>query len=349
MGIVFTNSKLKILSTHFIGNKYKDEKPFFSKKQVDISNPILNETLLNFLTSSFRNSEEYYNFHHESDLTLNSVYHYVGKIFSAKRDFHNHSINIAKQFYEAINSPNIKSGEIHIVYFDDILINDILTDAVGIYKTSAEASYLKFNKNSENYFIDLEKGISTDKFDKGCIIFNVNKQAGYQICVIDNTNKNDEALYWNNIFLKIHPIGDNYFFTKKILSITKEFVVNQYPNDFEVSKSDQIDILNRSMQYFKSHDIFNKKDFEKEVLIENEIIKSFRKYDKINQEGNESLISENFEISKSAFKKQTKNFKSILKLDKNFHIYIHGNSELIEQGIDKDGRKFYKIYYEEER
>jgi len=38
----------------------------------------------------------------------------------------------------------------------------------------------------------------------------------------------------------------------------------------------------------------------------------------------------------------------VLKLDKNFHIYIHGDRNLIEQGEEPDGRKFYKIYYEEE-
>ena len=47
-------------------------------------------------------------------------------------------------------------------------------------------------------------------------------------------------------------------------------------------------------------------------------------------------------------KKQAKIFKSVLKLDNNFHIYIHGKRELIEQGVDPNGRKFYKIYYEEE-
>jgi hypothetical protein len=47
-------------------------------------------------------------------------------------------------------------------------------------------------------------------------------------------------------------------------------------------------------------------------------------------------------------KKQARVFKSVLKLDKNFHIYIHGNRELIEQGVEKDGRKFYKIYFEKE-
>jgi hypothetical protein len=33
---------------------------------------------------------------------------------------------------------------------------------------------------------------------------------------------------------------------------------------------------------------------------------------------------------------------------KNFHIYIHGNNELIRQGVDSDGRKYYKIYFETE-
>ena len=49
-----------------------------------------------------------------------------------------------------------------------------------------------------------------------------------------------------------------------------------------------------------------------------------------------------------AVKKQARVFKSVLKLDKNFHIYIHGNRELIEQGVEKDGRKFYKLYFESE-
>jgi hypothetical protein len=47
-------------------------------------------------------------------------------------------------------------------------------------------------------------------------------------------------------------------------------------------------------------------------------------------------------------KKQSRVFKSVLKLDRNFHIYIHGDKDLIERGVEKDGRKYYKIYYREE-
>jgi len=35
---------------------------------------------------------------------------------------------------------------------------------------------------------------------------------------------------------------------------------------------------------------------------------------------------------------------NIIKQDKNFHIYVHSARELIELGVDEEGRKFYKNY-----
>ena len=40
----------------------------------------------------------------------------------------------------------------------------------------------------------------------------------------------------------------------------------------------------------------------------------------------------------------------ILKLDKNFHIYIHGNKDLIEKGFDDNkSLNYYKVYFREEQ
>ena len=56
-----------------------------------------------------------------------------------------------------------------------------------------------------------------------------------------------------------------------------------------------------------------------------------------------------FEISAQAVKRQARVFKSVLKLDKNFHIYIHGDRELIEKGFDETvGKHYYKLYFEQE-
>jgi hypothetical protein len=77
------------------------------------------------------------------------------------------------------------------------------------------------------------------------------------------------------------------------------------------------------------------------------VIQSFNQYKENYQQKHELDIADDFTISESAVKKQARIFKSVIKLDKNFHIYVHGNQNLIEQGSDENG-KFYKIYYEKE-
>jgi hypothetical protein len=78
------------------------------------------------------------------------------------------------------------------------------------------------------------------------------------------------------------------------------------------------------------------------------MIESFRQFGSRYTESHDFDIASQFDISAMAVKKQARVFKSVLKLDKNFHIYIHGNTDLIEKGIDDNGRKFYKIYYQDE-
>jgi ribosome-binding protein aMBF1 (putative translation factor) len=132
------------------------------------------------------------------------------------------------------------------------------------------------------------------------------------------------------------------------MNVCKNFVTKHVANEFEISKTDQIAYLNKSVEYFKQNEQFSEKEFTKEVFEDKEVIRSFQEYKAGYQEENRLEIEEDFEISAPAVKKQAKVFKSVLKLDKNFHIYIHGRQDFIEKGTEKDGRKFYKIYYSEE-
>ena len=61
----------------------------------------------------------------------------------------------------------------------------------------------------------------------------------------------------------------------------------------------------------------------------------------------ELQLENSFDVNQTAVKKQGRAFKSVIKLDKNFHIYIHGNRNLVEQGEDEHG-KYYKLYFQEE-
>lgn len=130
--------------------------------------------------------------------------------------------------------------------------------------------------------------------------------------------------------------------------MTKEFVTKQLPEDYEMNQTDKIDLLNKSVGYFKENDSFDKEEFMSEVFVDEEIVDSFKNFNNIYVTENELESKDSFSISAQAVKKQARVFKSVLKLDKNFHVYIHGDKELIEQGVEPDGRKFYKIYYTEE-
>jgi hypothetical protein len=204
------------------------------------------------------------------------------------------------------------------------------------------------DKLDSEFSIVYKEGIDINKFDKGCLVFNTNKKEGFLVTIIDNQNRGEEALYWKDNFLGLTQKANEFHQTNEFLGIAKNFVTKQLSEDFEVSKADKIDLLNRSVEYFKTHESFDKKEFEKEVFQDAGLIKSFRNFDENFRQENEIELTDNFDISPQAVKKQARVFKSVLKLDKNFHIYIHGNRDLIEQGVEKDGRKFYKIYFDKE-
>jgi len=80
------------------------------------------------------------------------------------------------------------------------------------------------------------------------------------------------------------------------------------------------------------------------------LIESFNNYKKVYESENEIQISNEFEVSDSAVKKQFRVMKSVIKLDKNFHIYVHGNREYITKGFDeKTGMQYYQVFFKEEK
>ena len=141
---------------------------------------------------------------------------------------------------------------------------------------------------------------------------------------------------------------DGYFNTHTEMSAYKKFITDELPQQFEgVSKADQADMLNRCSNYFKQNDNFDLQSFTQEVIAQPEVIDSFKEYREQYQQENDVQMPESYDINESAVKKQSRAYKSVIKLDKNFHIYVHGNRELIEQGEDEKG-KYYKVYYSEE-
>ncbi len=344
----YSNCKIEKVSAHRVGNKTNEEELFLSKSALDISDYQLRDLLVKYFLGTFSNPE-FYSFTSQSeDFKLNPLFNFAAQLFDDQDGFHNNSVDIAKHLYETSIHPQIKPGDLFVAYFSDIVVEGEMMDAIGIFKSENKQAFLKLKENEEDFLLNSDEGINIEKLDKGCLILNLEKEDGYRICIVDRSNKSVEAQYWRDDFLKLKPCSDDFYYTKQYMNVTKEFIANQVAEEFEVNKTDQIDLLNRSAAYFKTHDNFVKEEFETEVFQDKNVINSFENFNNSYRESSGVELNDNFEISPQAVKAQSRIFKSVLKLDKNFHVYIHGNKELIQQGKDPDGKKYYKIYYNEE-
>ena len=318
----------------------------YSSSITNIDNDALRISLISYFLTPFT-SEEFYQFHHESDLALNEVYTYVSKIFDNEEQLYEQSVNLAKHLYEQSTHPKIKGGEFYTVYFKDCILDGETFDAVGLFKSENKDTFFKVLHENGNFNLRSEKGINIKKLDKGCLIFNKEQESGYIVAVVDNTRKGVEARYWLEDFLHVRLRKNEYTNTQNFMTLAKNFVTRELPKEGKFSKADQIDILNKSLDFFKDKDNFDIDDFTNEVMTEPETIKKFRQYKQRCEDETGISIDNQFPVSEAAQKKQQRSFRRVIHLDKKIKIVIDGNTQNIEQGTDTKG-KFYKPYYTEE-
>jgi hypothetical protein len=339
---------IKRAIVHQVGNPTRGEELKLSANPLTMNDPIVQQMLLKYFLGAI-NENDLYCFTHLHDIHLNEVYTYVAAIFADPETLQAESNKIAQFLYSKSTHSKVKEGELCVVYMEDVPFEKEFLPAIGIFKSENKESFLKVLLHGQSLEIVQEDGINVNKPDKGCVVFRSSSSEGYKLCVIDHTNKQQEAQYWVDDFLQVNAIADSYHHTDKTLALCKQFVTNEYADKFDVSKSEQMDMLNRSIDYFKTRDQFSLDEFTDEVIHHPEVVESFMQYKKNFEASRNYEIEDEFDIHLSAVKKQQKAFKSILKLDKNFHIYIHGRRDLMEKGVDEmTGKKFYKIYFDEE-
>ncbi len=340
----FKEAQLEQLAIHFIGNAAAEEGMQLSKELVTVDSDITSLLKLYFL-KPFK-EQGLYTFHHESDINLNEIFHYASAIFDDPDSLFLQSVNIAKHLYESSSHPNIKPGELYVTYFDECIINGEVVEVLGLFKSESKEKYIKVFSDNGNYKVDSEEGININKLDKGCLIFNTERESGYRVAIVDNTNKSSEAQYWLSQFLNLKPNEDSYYHTKNYISLCKGFAEEAFP---EANKVDKIDLVNNTVEFFSKKEAFNIEEFNNEVMQDEGLIEKFQNYKEVFQETNDIPSYDEFEISKPALKQSKKFIKSVIKLDKNFHVYVHGNRQNIVRGFDEQlDMNTYTLYFKEE-
>ncbi|HRH37314.1 MAG TPA: nucleoid-associated protein [Flavobacteriales bacterium] len=338
--VIGKEAQVEEFALHRLGGETKDN--VFSDFTVTLKGEEEQEFLRKLFLKPFANMVFTSEFTHAVSLEYN-VLHGLCERIRAGHDLLTCSDAIAKHLINVSQHHNINGGDLYVAKFTGVLLGSATYDAVGIYKFDEKEVFIESKTAHGLIELSMKRGLGSNKPNKAVLV--VFTEGAPTLFMIDN---NDSTQFWQKDFIDHKPKQDHVSSTSNLLELTKSFITQQMPQDFTVEKADQIDLLNRSVQYFKSHSEFDREEFTQEVFAEEGAIRSFNQYSDRFQAENNVELADNFEISAHAVKRQARIFKSVIKLDKNFHIYIHGDRNRIEHGVDESGRKFYKIYYDQE-
>ena len=340
------SAQIESVSLHKVGNKNKNESLFLSANSFALNDEMVG-LLKEYFFKPFREKEEnYFKFSNEIDVDFNEIYKSAVSIFDDTARIHSESKKITTYLYEQSNHPHIKSGEVYVVYFSNVLIDNNKIDAIGIFKSELKHDFLQFEEKNQNLDIIIQQGINTNKLDKGCLIFNIEKEEGYKVLSVDS-NRYD-AKYWIENFLGLEPLSDDNFKTKNYLKFCQNFAKDVVlPAE---DKQQEVLFMNRAVNHFAKNDAFEESNFLNEVIENPELIPEFKHY-KV-EKGPKYSIEDvsNFDIANKAVSDARKKIKNVINLDTNVQIkmdFINPESaeKFVEKGWDEERQMYYYLVY----
>ncbi len=345
----FSAANLRRLAISWVGNKNRYEGVNIPKQTLVPVHDVAHELLIGSFLKPFEKSAEFFYFFHEEDVSNHLVYQSCMAIFHDPETLHEEAARLAGMLYENCENPKIQGGEFLVAYFEDLMLQGEPASAIGLWKVQSKDPFLKVERTAESFALNVLEGIPTGKLETAALIFNLDEAEGYRLYAIDAVSKKDERSFWKDEFLRLRPIEDNYFNTRHYIALSGEFIHERLPHKFGLDRADQLDALYRSGLYFKENEHFEVDDFAQTLFPEEEQQEAFKNFRDEYAKAYAVPLEDKFDISMPAVKKEFKVLKSVIKLDKNFHIYVHGRRDLIERGFDEDkGKKYYKVFFDDE-
>ena len=345
----YSEAYINKIIIHRVGNKSHGEGITISE-ELFFPDAAMREILMDYLLKPFLKVTETYRFTENLDIGKNVIKNLSRLIFNDQNTFQERSIDILRYLYDQSNHPHIKTGDVFIVLFSDILLGDELVDAVGIFKVEDKTTFLDVIKNENSLEAIKQMGINLKKLDKGCLIFNTAMEDGARVFSVDNNSYDTE--YWLSYFLNVDYIRDNNFETRSYLEMCRSFSEEVIKE--KESKKEQLDFLNQSVAYFEENEHLGQFDFQQTVLDNPNWREEFRNFKTTYEQDNGLEFSETFEISPAVLKKQKKAIKNFINLDTNIQIKLHfknpeSSQQFLEKGFDEQkGMYYYKVYFNEE-
>ncbi|CAH8285395.1 nucleoid associated protein NdpA [Mariniflexile fucanivorans] len=340
------NASISKFIIHKVGNKFNDTKNAFSEKLVDFDEASY-DLMLPFLLRPFGSVVQSYRFNHHANISLNEINSYSAQIFSDEETFIDVSKHIVTHLFEQSTSAQIKTGDVLVVMFEGIEFNEITTNALGIFKIESKVNFFQTYLENNSYDVLVQKGISSKKVDKGCIILNQTDTEGNIILSVDNNSY--DAQYWLNQFLNIKYADDANNHTQQYIELCKDFSTEILKTTY--GAQEQNTFLAKTIDFFKENEVVNVERFKDELFEEDKHRNLFDDYKRTFEDEKNLVLRNQFDVAESVVNKEKKKFKTDIKLDTNIQIKLDidapdASAEYLERGYDDEKKMhFYKVFF----
>lgn len=331
-------NEIKVATIQIVGNKTRGEGLSAALTLADVSES--SDFLIKLIEKSFTMDDLKY-FTYIESLELNPVYQFASKIFDNKEAFLKQSVNIATLLYDRSVHPNIRSGELYVLLLE-CEYKKKAVDAIAILKSEKKDPFLATDNDGREISVRTIYGTGMKGLDKGCLILNVDRENGYVVGTVDNTNNGSDAQYWTNSFLHVTDCDDDYHQTVKLMDMCKGFVKQQ----------DDISDIERAIAAKRTADVFAagetiQVDALADIICQDDKQKQeFAAYRKAFEKQNGGFAGEVNVVKKAAIRKPVTKMTT-LKLGADFEVKVLNPEAKIEGGVDKkSGKKYYTLYYE---
>lgn len=344
----FRRASVKALSLARVGNPLRSE-PLRTSKELCFFSDEDSAVLTPSFLKPFKNLESK-QFAHSGSLDLNEVYRQARTIFKDGEKLLDHGRKIARHLYNMSKHPNIKPGDLCVALVQDLLVDGEPRQALSIIKSESKVPFLEIADTDGNLELIAHQGISPDKIDKGCLVIEQDEENGYLVYTFDRSSTGTH--FWMRDFLGVKFRRDADYMTRRYADMCVSFAKEGLPD--EMGAEERTRIAGQAMSYFEDKDEFDLKHFREEALREPEVIERFDAFRDNQEEEDGGELADQFVIEKKAARRVKSQIRSMLKLDCGVNVsftpsFTEEGEGAFERGFDEEkGKKYVKIYYEEE-
>lgn len=268
-------------------------------------------------------------------------------LFMLDENAHIHFPDIINRYFQYFPAQENKQIYWLTLHVQDLLIEDELCSGIIMLVLDEKDDFFNIENSENKLSLKLKEGFSPNAISKLALVLQAD-DISYKVLLPEAKLKGFEGRTWKDDFLQLKMTQDDFSYTTDYIKLTSKFIKDRVPIEEVLGKQKEVEMLNKTNDYFRENDVFEEETFKKKVFNNNELIEAFDDYKVKWQEKNNKQLNREFEVSDEAWLSNQKVFKSVIKLDKNFHVYVHGDHKKIVKGEDEDGRKYYKLYYENE-